>query len=309
MFALTILLTARFAAATCPQDCIDLIESGYANCNTACASEHGTSAYSACHDLCKSQYQDWADECTAAADPTPPDCGRSSSTTSSSSSTTTTAPVSTTTTTLTTGSFVCTEVLGFSQTGMWYLAPPLGGGGFEPLVGDANWQLRAEASAGVDWQDPNYAGWTDPSALYSPCTSGPIDRVLLTISVPKGLPTVDWWVQNIRAEIATIRTKRPAMREIILQPVVGGPNNTVCYHGGQPVHASEINPTIDQAIAVVVNDAPDIVAGFSPEVRTCADFADTPGHLCWPAFDNCGSLNARTPIGQTIGTFYASFGG
>src|SRR5262249_43943814 len=104
-------------------------------------------------------------------------------------------------------SYSCTEGLGFSQTGMWYLSPPLGGGGFEPRVGDSAWQLRAYHGAGVSWQDPNFTGWG--TAPYSPCTqhSTNPDRVLLTISTPSGIPTVAWWVTNIQAEIATIRAK------------------------------------------------------------------------------------------------------
>jgi hypothetical protein len=234
-----------------------------------------------------------------------------SSTTTSTSSTT--SPSTVTTTTLADppcGPFACTEVLGFSQTGMWYLDVAEGGGGtFEPLVGNGQWQLRAYQSAGVQWQDPNFAGWTAPNALFSPCTvnSSNPDRVLLTISVPSGLPTLSQWVTDITAEVATIRSKYSNVRQIILQPVVGGPNNTVCYLNGVPVHASQEHPTIDQAIAIVAQDAPDLAVGFSPTVRTCADYADTTGHLCYPNFKNCRTLNARTPIGQTIGNFYASW--
>ncbi len=42
---------------------------------------------------------------------------------------------------------------------------------------------------------------------------------------------------------------------------------------------------------------PDLVAGFSPEVRSCADYSDDIGHLV-PA--------ARGPIGLAIGQYYAS---
>ena len=227
--------------------------------------------------------------CKAAANPVPPECGRA-----------TTNATTTTTTIIRTGGFTCTEVLGFSQTGMWYLDVANGGGGtFEPLVGDGFWQLRAEAGAGVSWQDPTYAGWT--STPYSPCaqnSSNP-DRVLLTISTPSGVPTLDWWVTNIRAEIATIRTKYSNLREIILQPVVGGPTDGVCNFGGDPgdpVHASVIHPTIDQAIAQVVGG--DVIAGMSPAVRACADYADDTGHL---------QVDARPAIGTLIGQFYAAF--
>ena len=183
---------------------------------------------------------------------------------------------------------------------MWYLDVARGGGGtFEPLVGDGFWQLRAYAGAGVLWQDPNFAGWT--SAAYSPCTrnSSTPDRILLTISTPTGTPAVSWWVTNIRAEIATIRSKYPGVRQIVLQPVVGGPNNGVCNFGGNasnPVHASVIHPTIDQAITQVVGG--DVIAGMSPEVGSCADYMDNTGHLL---------PGARPAIGTRIGQFYAGF--
>ena len=309
LLAAALLMSGRIAGAACSQDCRNLITSGYASCDAPCQQEYGTSDYAACHDDCVSRFGTWVNECNSSTNPTPPDCGASGTTTTTTiggSTTSSTVAASTTTTTLASASR-CTEVLGYSQTGMWYLAPPFGGGGFEPIVGDAGWQLRAEGGAGVSWQDPNYIGWTDPDALFSPCASGPIDRVVLTISVASGLPTVDRWVDNIRAEIATIREMRPQAQQIILQPVVGGPNHAVCYLNGTPVHASQEHPTIDQAIAIVAQDAPDLAVGFSPEVRTCADYADTAGHLCYPNFKNCGMLNARTPIGQTIGNFYANW--
>jgi hypothetical protein len=183
---------------------------------------------------------------------------------------------------------------------MWYLNVAQGGGGtFEPLVGDSAWQLRAYAGAGVSWQDPNFAGWS--TVPYSRCAQGSSapDRVLLTISTPTGNPTVTWWVTNIRAEIATIRSKYPNVRQIVLQPVVGGPNNTVCNYGGNPsdpVHASLIHPTIDQAIAQVVGGS--VIAGMSPTVRTCADYMDNTGHL---------QVSARPAIGSIIGQFYVNF--
>jgi hypothetical protein len=52
---------------------------------------------------------------------------------------------------------------------------------------------------------------------------------------------------------------------------------------------------IDQAIAQVTGG--DIVAGASPEVFSCSDYADSKGHLV---------ADARGPIGAAIGAFYGS---
>jgi len=268
-------LVASPALARCGRDCRIQIRNESRACRAGCASGI---AGRPCKQVCRDRRRAEVTACRAASNPTPPDCGN----------------------TVPTGSFTCTEVLGFSQTGMWYLDVADGGGGtFEPLVGDSTWQLRAYMGAGVSWQDPNFAGWTSPP--HSPCAqnSANPDRVLLTISTPTGMPTVDWWATNIRAEITTIRSKYSNLREIILQPVVGGPNNGVCYfqgNPGDPVHASVIHPTIDRAIAQVAIG--DVVVGMSPEVRTCADYMDNTGHLL---------ESARPAIGTRIGQFYATF--
>ncbi|HXJ34132.1 MAG TPA: hypothetical protein VMS22_08830 [Candidatus Eisenbacteria bacterium] len=186
--------------------------------------------------------------------------------------------------------------LGFSQTGQWWLAGS--GGTFETVVNNDLWELRGYAGAGVQWQDPNFAGWYN--AIYSPCTDQSIvDRVLLTVANPNGNPTVDWWVQQIRAEIATIRVMLPDVRQIILQPMLGGPNHMICGTLSDPNHSSTIHPRIDQAIAIVAQDAPDIVIGYSPEVDSCADFTDWAGHL---------TNDARLRIGRKIGLYYLGAG-
>ena len=88
---------------------------------------------------------------------------------------------------------------------------------------------------------------------------------------------------DIRGAIATARQKFPSVRQVWLQPVVGGPNNTVCGFNGNPsdpVRASSNHPYIDQAIAQVVGGT--VVAGPSPEVLGCGDYADNIGHLLSP---------------------------
>ncbi|MGQ0668971.1 MAG: hypothetical protein ACT4PO_04755, partial [Actinomycetota bacterium] len=83
--------------------------------------------------------------------------------------------------------------------------------------------------------------------------------------------------------------------EIILQPLVGGPGDAPCLtRNGSIVEASASHPVIDKAIAMVVG--PGVVAGVSPEVRTCEDFQDSVGHL---------ERRAAGPIGADIGRHYA----
>ncbi|MCI0541058.1 MAG: hypothetical protein L0Z50_38135 [Verrucomicrobiales bacterium] len=201
---------------------------------------------------------------------------------------------------LATPCFTCTQVIGYSQVGAqngWFVRD----GVFESTVGSDRWQLLWNGGAGVDlWQDPNYAGWNN--ALISPCVtnSAAPDRVLLSISGPYGSDE-GAWAAAIHATIETIKLKLPTVRRVVLQAVVGGLAHETCFIGGTQVRASWQHKHIDNAIAAVVDarfsTTPEVVPGFSPEVRACADYADTLGHLT-----SSGAVAAA----QAIGDYYAA---
>jgi hypothetical protein len=187
--------------------------------------------------------------------------------------------------------FVCTEVIGFSQTRQWFLDAP----DFEAVVGSSGWQLLWNGGASIDrWADPRYRGWEEPIA--SACTQGSDapDRVVLTIS-GEFEDDPDVWAEDIAAAIDTLRAKLPGVRQVVLQPVVGGPGDGTCQHEGELVRASSNHPVIDEAITRVMGG--DVVAGASPVVFSCSDYADSKGHLV---------ADARGPIGAAIGAFYGS---
>jgi hypothetical protein len=189
------------------------------------------------------------------------------------------------------GDFTCTEVIGFSQTAQWYLDAP----DFEDVVGSDAWQLLWQSGAAIDlWADPNFSGWSAP--IESACADGSDapDRVVLTISKQVFEDDVAVWTRDILAAVDTVGDKYPGVERIVLQPVVGGPGHQTCTHNGDPVRASVNHPVIDAAISEAVGG--DVVAGFSPEVRTCDDYQDAIGHL---------GREARGPIGRTIAEFYA----
>ncbi len=168
-----------------------------------------------------------------------------------------------------TAQFTCTHVIGYSQTAGWYHS------GFETVVDDDAWQLVWRSGGAIDlWADPAFDGWSRP--IESPCQSASTapDRVLLTISADFQSDP-DWWAGHIRTVVGNIRDRFPSVGPILLQPVVGGPDHQVCSPNGE--RASTNHPVIDQGIELVVGG--DILRGFSPEVRTCADYGDFIGHL------------------------------
>lgn len=188
--------------------------------------------------------------------------------------------------------FVCTQIIGFSQTALWFWTAE--------VVGDeSQWQLLHNGGGATRyWADPNYPGWAN--RLESKCTlsSTTPDRVILNVARDEYTTDVAAVETDIRNAIVTIRGKYPSAREIWLQPVVGGPGEAICPWPGAPfnaVRASYMHPTVDQAINRVTGGT--IVQAIDPHVRTCADYEDQIGHLTESAAD---------AIGQGIGEFYAS---
>lgn len=168
------------------------------------------------------------------------------------------------------GGFTCTQVIGFSQTRQWYRA-------FETTAADDRWQLVWAPSAVIQyWAMPAFGGWTH--RIDSPCRDGSSnpDRVILTISGLLDEDPADW-ASDIRQAIDTVRSKYPDIEQILLQPVVGGPDSTVCFVGGDPVRASVNHPVIVKAIESLVGG--DVDAGAFPEVAACSDYVDAKGHL------------------------------
>jgi hypothetical protein len=187
--------------------------------------------------------------------------------------------------------FVCTQVVGFSQTREWYRY-------FEEVADNDRWQLVWAPGARVQyWGDPEFGGWSH--RIDSPCTVGSSDpdRVVLTIS--GGFQRdPSRWAHEIRDAIATLRSKYPGLQQILLQPVVGGPEGEVCSVDGEPVRASVNHPVIVRAIASVVGG--DVRAGASPEVAACSDYLDAKGHL---------TSDAAVSLGRILAEYYAAIDG
>ena len=195
------------------------------------------------------------------------------------------------------GPFVCTEVLGYSQAGSernggWFTV-----GGFEELPGidDGAWQLRWRSSAeSLFWTDPDFDGWRD-GRLFSQCDTPTVDRVVLFFlhrsRGPDDYPPV-------MAEVAASLGERyPDLRQVVIEPMVGGPGEELCtapVRGGT-VFSTEAHRWIDEAVAVAADGF--VVAGASPEVQSCEQFVDKPGHL---------SPEGAVAVAEWMAAFYGS---
>jgi hypothetical protein len=182
--------------------------------------------------------------------------------------------------------FTCTQVLGFSQTRNWFRA-------FQIDLGNARYQLLQSTNGGLKWQDPNFSGWDNP--LISPCTQGSRDpdRIIDNISWRQNVTDVAFYVREIRDEVATLRALFPGA-EIVLQAVIGGPNDSTC----SGVHTAIVHPAVEAAIAQVVAADPGLSAPVgpeAPEVARCSYFRDDIGHLI---------DEQKDPMGRFIASFY-----
>ena len=153
--------------------------------------------------------------------------------------------------------------------------------------------LAIGALAALFGNDPR---WDAP--IQSSCTnrSGDPDRVLLSVSGNFGADE-NTWAAAIEDTLAIIRSRFQSTRSIVLVPVVGGPNHQDCPFDGGRVRASWQHAHIDNAIQMVVarDGVGNLVAGFSPEVRTCDDYRDRAGHL---------TASGAEAAGRAIGNFY-----
>lgn len=181
--------------------------------------------------------------------------------------------------------------------------PPESVSAFESAINNDRWQLLWRGGAGVElWSDPDYLGWQQSIVSPCGCNSSTPDRIVFTISGDLGdvVNDAQVWADEIDRAITTSLSKYPSLKQVILQSVVGGPNDSICISGnGGEVRSSVNNPVIDQAIALVVTNHSVNIAvaqGLSPEVSTCSEFVDEKGHL---------TDEASPDIGLIIGNYYA----
>ena len=190
-------------------------------------------------------------------------------------------------------SATCVQIVGFSQTNQWFSA---GDDVFEGQVGDGGWQALIQGGGAIDrWIDPQFDGWSNPIASRCQSRANNPDVVLFTVT--GGNRSVSAWVEAIEAIIETININVPSAEDIILQPIVGGPGESLCpAGGGESVRASENHRDIDAAIAQVVAARSNVHQIASPVVGTCSHYVDEVGHL---------TEQGATFVARSLGDSYA----
>lgn len=187
----------------------------------------------------------------------------------------------------------CTELIGHSQANQWYTS------GFEDIVNDDEYQIVWANGGSIDyWGSPFYWGWDlEPE---SPCIVDSTTPQRIILNVAGSERPISEWVNDIEDAVETTWEKRPTANEIVLMAIVGGPDHAVCMFGSgfwsQPVQASVNHPDIDAAIEQVAVNNADVTVGFSPEVASCNQYADSLGHLT-PA--------GSSYVAQTAGEYYS----
>lgn len=180
----------------------------------------------------------------------------------------------------------CTQVLGFSQSLEWYgglsladymaddgppKSPSLETGVFLP-----NWQGAFYVGASVEkWLDPGFLAWSGNDGttheVATHCDRDQVDRVVFNVS-GEARPA-DEWASIIESVAELIRENFPAVRQIVMQPVVGAPDGAC-----QEVLAARNHPDIAEGIRKVAQRGM-VEAGPEPKVATCDQFRDGLGHL------------------------------
>jgi hypothetical protein len=173
--------------------------------------------------------------------------------------------------------FSCTEVLGFSQSWEWFTGRSLSASRGDITVAAADfldhWQGRFEFGSSVElWGAPEFHGWEGTYVSPKPCPRADIDRVVFNVSGAER--DAEQWAEDIRDVVALITEKYPSVRQVVMVPVVGGPEGQC-----QDVRAAQNHPTVVAAIAMVAAADDRVVAGPSPTLSDCGHYADRLGHL------------------------------
>jgi hypothetical protein len=123
------------------------------------------------------------------------------------------------------------------------------------------------------WANPGNNPWDGNYRSQMVCQREHVERVVFVVS--GAAKSVDEWARDISTVAAAIRTRYPAARVIIMQPVTGADPGQ-CSN----VRAASNQGSIVAAIDRVAAASPGVVmSGPASKVANCSQFSDVLGHL------------------------------
>ncbi len=191
--------------------------------------------------------------------------------------------------------FICNQVTAMTLTREWYEA------GFETLVADDRWQLKAREHGYItEWSNPNSDFWNEP--IESPCAQGSTqpDHVVLTVLswAPACCTTQPEWEAQVTGAINTLISKYPGLKRIDLMTVIRGANNMLCPTAPAAGETIVIPPELDGALAAAATQFPNFVF-VAPkfEAPNCAAFSGGGPHL---------TTAGNTAVAKNIAAYFAT---
>lgn len=171
--------------------------------------------------------------------------------------------------------FACSQLTGPNVAGEWFDA------GFEDVVGDAKWQVKAPHHSFVeDWANPEHDVWRDSDCqgtytsceTKSKCDGAAVDRVLFVTQIGEYLDASQaTWEERIEAAMTTFKAKYPGLKRVELLTFVRSPEGQNC--GGE----TTVAPALDAAHAAIAAASQGFVTvGPHLTASACALFSGPP---------------------------------
>ena len=136
------------------------------------------------------------------------------------------------------------------------------------------WQGRFSLGGAVEvWANPQNDPWDGHYRSKMVCQKDHVERVVFVVS--GAAKSVDEWTRAISTVAAAIRSRYPAARVIVMQPVTGADPGQ-CPNVRAVSNQASIVAAIDR---VAATSAGKIMAGPVSRVASCSQFSDLLGHL------------------------------
>ncbi len=187
--------------------------------------------------------------------------------------------------------YKCSQVIGLVVTSEWF------NGGFETVVPNATWELKAAHMGYVqEWAQPNGPFWATP--VTSECAAGSTapDRVVFT-AMNWTYTTEKQWEDDVNKDVDTIVAKYPSVKHIDLLTALRCASTCGTLPAPGPDAATCIvRKVADDGLAAVAAARPSLVSvGPMFEDTDCSHWPNLGSHL---------TSDANKAMAQQIGSYF-----